>query len=95
MVPTRDKRELLTKGKIVERWYLQETIENREGYYQRQERRELVPTRDKRKLKVFLLEVREKRDGSYQRQERGFRPETRDRVAKLKKCKSWKKIEKR
>ena len=79
MVPTKDKRELLTKGKIVERWYLQETIENREGYYQRQEKIESVPTRGKR----------EGRDGSYQRQERGFRPETRDRVAKLKKCKSW------
>ena len=59
--------------------YLQETIENREGYYQRQEKIESVPTRGKR----------EGRDGSYQRQERGFRPKTRDRVAKLKKCKSW------
>ena len=61
MVPTRDKRELLTKGKIVERWYLQETIENREGYYQRQERRELVPTSAETRERV---QTRDKRSSS-------------------------------
>ena len=60
MVPTRDKRELLTKGKIVERWYLQEAIENREGYYQRQEKIESVPTRGKREERWFLPETRER-----------------------------------
>ena len=57
----------------------------------------MVPTRDNREERWFLLETTEQRDGSYQRQkrrgmvptrdnreERWFLPETRDRVSKLK-----------
>ncbi len=66
MVPTRDNRE--------ERRFLPETIEKRDGSYQRQERtsyqgqdsRKMVPTRDNREQRGLLPETREKRACSYQ-----------------------------
>ena len=50
MFPARDKRE--------ERGFLTETNESIEGSYQRQKRRKMVSTIDKRSEKVFLPETR-------------------------------------